>query len=66
MKKRMLSALLCIAMTAVMVMGCGSGGNSDSGDAEGVVDEDAEVSDALVEELKGMVPDHRFLRYDTE
>lgn len=34
MKKKVLSALLCVAMSAVMLMGCGNKGNEKSGEAK--------------------------------
>nr|WP_106790523.1 sugar ABC transporter substrate-binding protein [Massilistercora timonensis] len=63
MKKRLLSILVCAAMVGVMLMGCAGGGSSSSesgSDEQGTVNEDAEASDALTEELKAMVPDQDY------
>ena len=63
MKKRLLSILVCAAMVGVMLMGCAGGGSSSSesgSDEQGAVNEDAEASDALTEELKAMVPDQDY------
>lgn len=67
MKKKLLSALLCVAMVGTMLVGCGSGASSSSSDEAkedaGVVSDDAEVSDSLVEELKAMVPDKDYSEF---
>ena len=55
MKKKLVSALLCVAMIGAMLVGCSSGNNSGSDDGKSddtssdaaVVDDSAEVSDKL-------------------
>lgn len=63
MKKKLLSTLLCAAMIVAMLVGCGNGSSAgvdaDKEDAGAVADA-TNVSDALVEELKGMVPDQDY------
>lgn len=62
MRKKILSVLLCVSMLGTLLMGCGSA-NEEKKQNENVVDKDAKVSDALVEELKSMVPDEDYSKY---
>ena len=71
MKKKLVSALLCVAMIGAMLVGCSSGNNSGSDDGKSddtssdaaVVDDSAEVSDKLAEEIKAQVPDKDYGEY---
>lgn len=64
MKKKLVSMILCVAMVATMAVGCGSGAkNSGSSNNDKVADATTEVSDALVEEMKSMVPDGDYSKY---
>ncbi|MEZ3435482.1 MAG: substrate-binding domain-containing protein [Lachnospiraceae bacterium] len=71
MKKKLVSALLCMAMVGTMLVGC-SGGNEEASDESKtedkasdteVVDESAEVSDKLAEEIKSQVPEEDYSGY---
>ncbi len=70
MKKKLISALLCAAMVGTLLVGCGNGKDSgNNGKADGnssdaaVVDESAQVSDKLAEEIKAQVPDKDYGEY---
>lgn len=64
MKKKLVSMILCVVMVATMAVGCGSGAkNSGSSNNDKVADATTEVSDALVEEMKSMVPDGDYSKY---
>lgn len=67
MKKKLLSVLLCGAMVASMLIGCGSSEETTSDasattkeENSAVVSEDAGVSQDLIDELKAMVPDEDY------
>lgn len=61
MKKKLLSVLLSVAMIATMLIGCGSSEPAeDTTEEDAVVSEEAGVAEALVEELKTMVPDEDY------